>query len=252
MRQNSVQLEKFYASKRGIAANHMINRRLNSVWADLSGKEVLGFGYTSPFLKLRADQAKRLIFAQPSMQGGHPVMSEKGNMACVVHEVQLPFSDASFDYALIAHGLEESGDRARFLQEVWRVMKPEGRIIIVCANRTGLWARADGTPFGAGRPYSRPQLRKLLRGSRFEPTLWAGALYTFPTQATCHLTLSNFFEQVGETIWTEFSGVILVEAVKRLYARTGGARERTRVSRPVFSPNPVSHSRTHLSERHKP
>ena len=40
---------------------------------------------------------------------------------------------------------------------MWRVLAPSGRVIVV-PNRRGPWARADNTPFGHGRPYSRSQI----------------------------------------------------------------------------------------------
>ena len=57
----------------------------------------------------------------------------------------------------------ETAERVRpLLREMWRVLAPEGRLILVVPNRRGVWARLDKTPFGQGRPYSRRQLEALL------------------------------------------------------------------------------------------
>jgi hypothetical protein len=79
------------------------------------------------------------------------------------------------------------------LREVWRVTAPEGRVIAIAANRTGLWARTDSTPFGHGRPYSRSQLAALLRDAMFEPTASARALYAPPWSWRPMLALADEF-----------------------------------------------------------
>ena len=40
--------------------------------------------------------------------------------------------------------------------------------MIIVPNRRGVWARSDISPFGHGRPYSRPQLSRLLQQAEFE------------------------------------------------------------------------------------
>ena len=50
------------------------------------------------------------------------------------------------------------------LREMWRVLAPNGRLLIVVPNRRGLWARVDTTPFGYGSPFSRSQLTKPAQG----------------------------------------------------------------------------------------
>ena len=56
------------------------------------------------------------------------------------------------------------------LAEVWRVLTPGGRLLVVVPNRAGLWARMENTPFGYGRPFSRKQLSRLMRDMQFSPT----------------------------------------------------------------------------------
>ena len=95
-------------------------------------------------------------------------------------EARLPFMDAVFDRVLMVHGLEECDAAPAMLREVWRVMAPEGRLVVIAANRWSLWAQSDISPFGYGRPYSRTQLASLLGDSMFEPVVSARALYVPP------------------------------------------------------------------------
>ncbi|NNE57167.1 MAG: methyltransferase domain-containing protein [Hellea sp.] len=241
MRQNVRHLESFYASRLGRAANNMVLRRLSTVWPDLTGRDVLGYGYCYPYVTPYLDSAKRVVLAMPGAMGAMAQRSSRGVMTCLTESISLPFEDAQFDNVLVAHGVEEANMLPELLQELWRVTRPEGRIIVIAANRSGLWARTDRSPFGAGRPFSRSQLKSALSDARFIPTLWSGALYIPPVKFLTGSTVLNVTETCGETVWPGFSGLVLVEAIKRLYAEpSGNAKEE--IKRPIFAPKPVNQS----------
>lgn len=241
-------LEKFYASRLGKAAQTMALRRLQSVWPDLHGRDILAYGYGTPYILPYVEHAKRLVLAMPGGQGAIAERSRRGIMSCLVQDDLLPFADAQFDNVVVAHGVEEADSLSTLLAELWRVTRPEGRIIIIAANRSGLWARSEKSPFGTGRPFSRTQLRSFLRSEKFEPTFWSGALYAPPVRMLTGPTLLPTFERFGETVWPGFSGLVLVEAVKRLYAEPSGHKSR-RVSRPVFGGAPIGQTAGNAAPR---
>jgi len=234
VRQSVQKLEQFYTGRLGAAAQAMVSRRLQTLWPDLDGLDVLGYGYGIPYLHSYADQARSMVYAMPSEQGAARQMSGRGNVSVLTMDKELPFEPSVFDRVLVAHGLEETPYMPALLGELWRVMKPEGRIVIVAANRAGLWARADKTPFGAGRPFSRSQLSGALKTSGFVPLVRSGALYCPPMNKMCGMRMASGFEKFGETVWPGLSGLVLVEAVKRLYAGRE-KRQKKRLRRPDFS-----------------
>ena len=219
----------------------MAARRLATLWPNLSGRDVLGYGYAYPYLTSHIDTAKHIALAMPGGQGAITQFSKRGVISCLTQDDQLPFADAEFDNVLLAHAVEETQDLQLFLSEMWRVTKPEGRIIVIASNRTGLWARSEKSPFGAGRPFSRTQLRGLLRNAGFEPTFWAGALYAPPVKFLTRPGWLPVFERFGEVVWPGFSGLVLVEAVKRLYAEPAG-REARKAERPVLGSIPLGNT----------
>ena len=91
-----------------------------------------------------------------------PGITETRFTTALVEDERLPFPDALFDRIIVCHALEEAESPNRLLREIWRVAAPEARILIIVAHRRGLWARAESTPFGHGRPYTRTQLTRLL------------------------------------------------------------------------------------------
>ena len=238
MRQNVRDLETFYASRLGRAANNMVLRRLSTIWPDLTGRDVLGYGYCYPYLTPYLTDAKRVVQAMPGSMGALAQRSPRGVMTCLTETTALPFEDGQFDNVLVAHGVEEVVMVPELLQELWRITRPEGKVIVIAPNRTGLWARSDRSPFGAGRPFSRAQLRSVLKDARFIPTVWSGALYIPPWRIMCGKTILNVTESFGETVWPGFSGLVLVEALKRLYAEPSG-KVKEGIKRPILNPKPI-------------
>ncbi len=226
MRVDVLALQRFYASPLGDAARRMAGRRIAALWPNADGLDVLGLGYATPYLDQFRAGARRVVAMMPAEQGVEPWPADASSLAVLAEEGRLPFIDAIFDRVLIVHALEETDTMRQLLREVWRVMAPEGRLVVVAANRWSLWAQADATPFGHGRPYSRLQLATLLADSMFEPVASARALYAPPTTWTPFVKAADAFERVGEIVWPAQGGLVLMEAVKRLYADTSRSEGR--------------------------
>ena len=60
----------------------------------------------------------------------------------------------------------------------------------------------------------------------FEPVVSARALYAPPSTWPPLVRAADAFERVGELLWPAQGGVVLMEAVKRLYADTARSRGR--------------------------
>jgi len=104
MRETATRLEEFYASPLGAAAREMAARRLASLWPDLSGQNVLGYGYAWPYLAPYEAGTNRLVLAMPEGQGAIAHEGRRGVSTVLTQGQALPFSDASFDRILAIHG----------------------------------------------------------------------------------------------------------------------------------------------------
>ena len=203
---------EFYATPIGRMAAASLRQRLRVLWPDLRGQSMLGLGYPEPFLCLWRDQAYRCLNATTS----HHVPPPEG--ATAADAMRLPFPDLVFDRILVIHGVEPVGQDGRLLREIWRVLKDDGRIIVVAPNRIGLWAHVDRTPFGQGQPYSQGQIDRLLASAMFRPERRDVALFAPPTGLRFMLATAGVWETVGRALFRDFSGVTLTEAVKDTYA----------------------------------
>lgn len=224
MRVDVFALQRFYASPLGEAAQRAATRRLQALWPQVAGLDVLGLGYPAPYLGWAASAARRCVIAMPAEQGVEAWPADGKRHSLLAEDARLPFMDAVFDRALVVHGLEEARTPHAMLRELWRVMAPEGRLVVIAANRWSLWAQVGATPFGHGRPYSRTQLAALLSDAMFEPVVSARALYTPPLEGFAKA--ADAFERVGELLWPPLGGLVLMEAVKRLYANTARSERR--------------------------
>lgn len=223
MRRDVLDLRAFYATPLGAAVREQVGRKLEEAWGDAHGLDVLGLGYATPFLDGFLRRARRVVTAMPGSQGVELWPGDQPNLACLADEEALPFPNALFDRVLVIHGLEESDDVDRLMAEVRRVLAPSGRVILAVVSRRGLWAGAEATPFGYGRPFTRSQVEEVVRRAELEPAAWSRCLYAPPVQFMA--PYAEAFEQMGSRIAAPLSGLILLEAVKQTFAvKPRGAR----------------------------
>jgi SAM-dependent methyltransferase len=213
MRRDVLDLREFYAGPLGAAAREMVSRKVAEAWGGLAGLDVLALGYATPFLEPLAAGARRTIAAMPAQQGVEAWPLGAPNAATLVDEAALPFPSAFFDRVLAVHALEEADSPLAVMSEIGRVLAPSGRLILVVAARHGLWANAEQSPFGHGRPFSRRQLEALVREAELEPAGWTRALYAPPL--TWAARWAEGFEQAGARLWSPLAGLILMEAQKQ-------------------------------------
>lgn len=211
-------LKEFYEGELGERAHRLILRRLRQLWPNARGRRLLGFGFTQPYLNAFLGEAERCIAAVPAGMGEAAAWPQGKNLATSIEEDALPFPDAFFDLILVVHGLEEAEGLRPLLRQLWRVLAPEGRLMIVAPNRASLWAQLERSPFGHGRPFSRSELDALLRGALFAPEQWQRALYAPPVTSRAVARSGAGWERFGARLFPGLGGVHIVEAGKSLYA----------------------------------
>jgi hypothetical protein len=115
-------------------------------------------------------------------------------------------------------------------------------------NRSGLWAKAERTPFGHGRPYSGRQLRRLLQLHGFIPRQTRHIAFMPPLAGPFFQRFAPAIERIGSRWWPAMGGVLLVEADKMLYAPSGKA-SRVKRRETAAAPVLVGQSRGALSPK---
>lgn len=234
-----IDLRGFYGSPLGQVAQRFVAGHVNRRWSNCVGLSVLGLGYATPYMSPMRRDALRVLAFMPAQQGVVNWPCSGPSSTALVDPTAMPLPDACIDRALVVHALETADQPLELLNEVWRVLTPGGRMILVAPNRAGVWARVDTTPFGQGQPYSRSQLRDLMRRALFSPIHWSEALYAPPFERPLLLRSAPAFEAIGGRLSLPGAGVHLVEATKQVY-RPVTVRRASRRALPQFEPSLAS------------
>ncbi|HMN71846.1 MAG TPA: class I SAM-dependent methyltransferase [Rhodoblastus sp.] len=244
MRLDVVDLRTFYASPLGVVTRRFLNDVVRARWSNCGGMAVMGFGYATPYLQQFRSEAVRVIAFMPAEQGVVNWPTSGPSASALVETTALPLPDSCMDRVLVVHALETSEQGRELLAEIWRILTPGGRMILIAPNRGGLWSRVDTTPFGHGQPFSRGQLRELMRETLFSPIHWGEALYAAPFQRRFLLRLAPILEKIGARLSLPGAGVLVVEATKQLYRPVGLRRAARRPlplpAEPALAPSGAS------------
>ncbi len=235
-----VDLRDFYKSALGQIAAREISDTLRPLVKVAPEHTVLGMGYATPYLDhLIPENIRQFAFMQARLGVTHWPAGSLVSSA-LVDEYDLPLLESTVDLALVVHGLELTDNPQEMLQECWRVLAPQGKLVLVVPNRRGLWAASESSPFGYGQPFSRRQLSELLKAAQFTVNTWKPALYMPPSQMAWLQRTASAFEKAGRVMAKGVSGVLVVEAQKQVYAFSSGKRARRLMPRlrPVLLPQP--------------
>ena len=72
----------------------------------------------------------QVVVADGSFQMVHEAMKKPGLLACATTIEQLPYADGSFERVLMVDALHHVADQRQTCLEMWRVLKPGGRLVI--------------------------------------------------------------------------------------------------------------------------
>lgn len=240
MRPSAYDFKIFYNSFAGRVLRRLIRQNIQKLWADTTGMRIMGYGYPIPYLKPYIELSERCFAVMPKEQGAHswPNEGEK-NLVCLSENAELPIETNSVDRILMIHALEFSDSLKETFEELWRVLKSNGRLLMIIPNRMGLWSRADWSPFGQGTPYSSIQIQHFLKDNLFVHERTKCGLYVPPFKSDLFLRSSFIFEKIGHYTMPGVGGLHFVEASKQLYAGTGKTELlKSLLKKPVIAANP--------------
>jgi len=169
----------------------------------------------------------------------------------------LPFPSQSLDLVLLPHTLELARDPHDTLREVERVLRPEGRVVIVGFNPASLWGLRQSAGhlrqrLGLGGPLYLPsagefigfgRVRDWLRLLGFEVERGRFGCWRPPLRSERGLARLGWMETAGARGWPVLGAVYLVEAVKRVRGMRLVGLARRRSTAPQAAPAVVANRR---------
>lgn len=241
MTPSAYQLRAFYKTLGGRIVRRFVRDRIATMWKDdIRGLRLMGAGYAVPYLKSYLPEADRGFCVLFAGQGVHHWPDDADNLVCLADETELPLETNSIDRIILIHSLEFTGFLKPALEEFWRVLKSNGRIMIVVPNRLGFWARAVWTPFGQGTPYSAAQVEEFLKENLFIPEQTDYGLFIPPFKSQTLLRSAALWEKILHKIFPAMGGLVFVEASKQIYAGTKAVRtDGYRIKKAAAEPEPI-------------
>lgn len=217
-----VNLRNFYSTNFGQSVRALISSAILRIWSSTGEDVVVGLGYATPYLASYVTPSAHLAACMPAGQGAAYWPHGGDNLVVISHDSELPFAESSINRVLLVHSMENSEQLSWLIQEIWRVLTPNGKMLAVVPNRSGMWSRSSRSPFGYGRPFSMSQMRTLLGEQQFVITSTSSALFMPPTRMTFCWKIADKLESIGNVICSFLGGflggVILVEAEKQIYS----------------------------------
>ena len=129
----------------------------------------------------------------------------------VADALELPFSDAGFDVVTVAFGLRNMADYPAALREMWRVLKPGGRLVILDFSLPNGILRK---PYRCYLHHVLPRMAGWLTGQKDAYEYLGGSIETFPSgEAMKSLLESCRFTQTDATPLT-FGVVSIYEGTR--------------------------------------
>lgn len=209
--------KEFYGTDAGGVVRAAVFSAIQKLWPDMTGRHVMVFGYGAPYHDLFAP-AERLLYLMPPDQGAYPWPEAEKNSVAVAARTALPIQSNTLDGVVLIHSLEYTNATDLHLDEIWRVLKSQGRLMIIVPSRTGFWARAEWSPFGQGTPFTLSQVHRYLRDALFIPERHVPILYTPPLRLRILMRCARFFETYCPFFLSPIAGLHVVEASKQVYA----------------------------------
>ncbi len=137
----------------------------------------------------------------------------------------LPYAESSVDVLLLPHVLEFEQAPHEVLREAWRVLVPEGHVLVVGFNPWSLWGlsrllhRRRGTPWG-GRFFAQTRIRDWLALLGFQVVALHHFGFRPPLRSEALLRRLAWLERVGARWWPPLGGGYVLVARKRVRTLT--------------------------------
>lgn len=177
------------------------------------GVAVLGVDFSQAMLQ--AAQARVAPLGAGTIPGqAQPDQSAHGNPCFVQADaLRLPFTDRSVDIVTIGYGLRNLADWQAGLAELWRVLRPGGRLLVLDFGKPArrVWRRA----YFAYLRWLVPCLGRLFAGNAAAYRYILESLESYPAQRGVAAALSRMPGVEAVRLWELLGGVMSIHLARK-------------------------------------
>lgn len=195
-------IKQFYTSDLGVYAHDYISSALNGVLQNTHDKHLCITSHGGYFYE-------DILRDHFSTLARHTPDDDRDD----VHALCWPTTSNTADCVVMMHDIEFSKMPDNHIAEAWRVLKDNGKLIVIFPNRAGEWSRFDTTPFGVGTPQSLRQMKRLLSDKRFHVGESEGLLYYPPSPPKLKF-IRDLIDKTAGLCGLYKSGVTIISAKK--------------------------------------
>jgi SAM-dependent methyltransferase len=209
---NFLSMERFFESEQGHALAGEINHQLKRIVDKLSGGDFLTIGINPEIFDLNPSNYNYSYFLAPT-----ELISGAGIVARVD---KLPFANGCLDCVFAPLTLELSSSRMACLDEIHRVLRSTGYMILIGLNPMSFWGLAslvrknNDFPANKGKFKSSFRLSSELAQINLVPLLISNFYYIPPVKSKHWLSKLSFLNEVGKMLWPYPAGFYMLVAQK--------------------------------------
>lgn len=211
----------FYQTQAGAICAALLRERLQWLWPDLRNQKVLGLGYAAPCLAAWHGRGALCFSAVlPASVGGDggSLMAMPIHRTVMVDATHLPFQDEAFDRIVVMHALQTEAQAVALLRGAGRVLRDDGRMILIGPTVMAGRLRQHKTPFAHDAAFTPVALKRVLEQAMLHAERRDEALF-LPAQWGCSsLRRGRASDIAGKVLAPGLGSVALVEVVKNIYA----------------------------------
>lgn len=213
-------LDHWYEQPLGIAFAKKQQHEINTLLNGLRGQRLLQLGINPGVDFQSASSIPYCISLAPDID------LKQSDPFVVGSSHALPFLPDSIDVVLMNQILESESDLQLVLQEAWRVLVAEGRVIIMGFNSISPWGltqllkrKHDQIPW-QGHFYSPFKVRQVLLNLNFSVLTSKTFFFRPPIQNAYLLDHLEFLEKWGRFLWPAFGAGYILVAQKKVFGTT--------------------------------
>jgi SAM-dependent methyltransferase len=222
-------------------------QRLLDKWVgDAFGYYAAQLGHTSRLSGLQNNRCShRLMLEIGQTQPNHHLTDEIESLL-VDDFTELPFETDSMDLLILPHTLDDHKDPHAVLREAYRVLRPEGKMIILGNNPFSLWGARAMVGRWLGKPWWAYQAQALhlhrlkdwLELLNCDITQGKFGCYAPYVKNAEWLARWRWLEAAGDRWWGVAGATYALTAVKRVYSPTlvGRINDKSRAKRWAAQP----------------
>lgn len=209
-------LKDFFSTSPGMLLRRWEAAQVDALLADCQGDSALQLGAPYGSLLRNALHESRILGVHDQ-----PEMASDCAKVCLSYE-NLPFREADFDLIICVHTVERAEDPCQFFNEIFRILSPEGRLVVLSINPWGPWWMRkkdklfDRLPQTNFNPLTVSQVKKYCQKYGIVDRGRFGVYCPSLSDNPQKLARWGWCEKAGDRWWPALANVYMLSAVKKV------------------------------------